>query len=114
MTDRKKPGVAFWATVVVVVVLVAYPLSFGPACWLFATSRPTRITLVSAAPDPRYAPRAYWPIGWLAKNGPGRVGDVIFWYAKCGSPNAILLPTTASGGEWYDSRIHELQRLFDQ
>jgi hypothetical protein len=34
MTDRKKPGVAFWATVVVVVVLMAYPLSFGPACWL--------------------------------------------------------------------------------
>jgi hypothetical protein len=32
--DRKKPGVAFWATVVVVVVLLAYPLSFGPACWL--------------------------------------------------------------------------------
>jgi hypothetical protein len=33
MTDRKKPGVAFWATVVVVAVL-AYPLSFGPACWV--------------------------------------------------------------------------------
>ena len=32
--DRKKPGVAFWATVVVVVALVAYPLSFGPACWM--------------------------------------------------------------------------------
>jgi hypothetical protein len=31
--DRKKPGVAFWATVVLVVAL-AYPLSFGPACWL--------------------------------------------------------------------------------
>src|SRR5262245_31438217 len=29
----KKPGVAFWATTVVVVAL-AYPLSFGPACWL--------------------------------------------------------------------------------
>ena len=28
-SDRNKPGVAFWATVVVVVVLVAYPLSFG-------------------------------------------------------------------------------------
>ncbi len=27
--SRKKPGVAFWATVVVVAVLVAYPLSFG-------------------------------------------------------------------------------------
>jgi hypothetical protein len=34
MADRKKPGVAFWATVVVVVVLLAYPLSFGPACWM--------------------------------------------------------------------------------
>ena len=34
MTDRTKPGVAFWATVVVVAGLVAYPLSFGPACWV--------------------------------------------------------------------------------
>jgi len=36
MTDRKKPGVAFWGTVALVV-MFAYPLSFGPACWL--TSR---------------------------------------------------------------------------
>jgi len=34
MTSRKKPGVTFWATVAVVVLLVAYPLSFGPACWI--------------------------------------------------------------------------------
>jgi hypothetical protein len=34
MTDRKKPGIASWATVVVVAVLVGYPLSFGPACRL--------------------------------------------------------------------------------
>jgi hypothetical protein len=34
MTDRKKPGVAFWASVVVTAVLIGYPLSFGPACWL--------------------------------------------------------------------------------
>ncbi len=33
MADRKKPGVAFWATVAVVVVLV-YVASIGPACWL--------------------------------------------------------------------------------
>jgi hypothetical protein len=32
----KKPGVAFWATVVAVVVLI-YLLSIGPACWV--TSR---------------------------------------------------------------------------
>jgi hypothetical protein len=30
MTDRKKLGVTFWATVVLVV-LLAYPLSMGPA-----------------------------------------------------------------------------------
>jgi hypothetical protein len=33
MTDRKKPGVAFWATVALVVPLL-YAASFGPACWL--------------------------------------------------------------------------------
>jgi hypothetical protein len=33
-TDRKKPGVAFRATAVVVAILVLYPLSFGPACWI--------------------------------------------------------------------------------
>ncbi len=36
MTDRKKPGVALWATGVVVVGLVLYPLSLGPAIWLTA------------------------------------------------------------------------------
>jgi hypothetical protein len=33
-SDHKKLGVAFWGTVGLVVVLVGYPLSFGPACWL--------------------------------------------------------------------------------
>ena len=35
MTDsRKKPAVAFWATVVVSIALL-YAISFGPAMWLF-------------------------------------------------------------------------------
>ena len=29
-SDRKKPGLAFWTTVALVVVLVGYPLSWGP------------------------------------------------------------------------------------
>jgi hypothetical protein len=33
---QKKPGVAFWATVAVVVVLVGYPLSIGPAYWVWS------------------------------------------------------------------------------
>ncbi len=32
--ERKKPGVAFWATIALAVTLVAYPLSIGPAIWL--------------------------------------------------------------------------------
>jgi hypothetical protein len=34
MTSRKKPGVAFWVAVVLVVALVAYPLSMAPAYWV--------------------------------------------------------------------------------
>lgn len=30
--ERKTPGIAFWTTVILVIVL-AYPLSAGPACW---------------------------------------------------------------------------------
>ncbi len=33
-TDHKHPTAAFWLTVALVVVLVGYPLSFGPACWI--------------------------------------------------------------------------------
>jgi len=39
MTSDHKPTAGFWITVALVVVLVAYPLSFGPACSLcFHTS----------------------------------------------------------------------------
>jgi hypothetical protein len=34
MTSRKHPSVGFWITVALVVVLVGYPLSLGPMCWL--------------------------------------------------------------------------------
>ena len=73
MTDRKKPGVAFWATVVVVASLAAYPLSFGPACWLVAHD---------------YLPlRATWlifrPVALLATHGPYPAQHAIFWWARC-------------------------------
>jgi hypothetical protein len=58
MTFHKKPGMAFWATVVVVVVL-AYPLSFGPACWLCEKG---------VLPQ-RTAWTIFRPITWLALQG---------------------------------------------
>jgi hypothetical protein len=44
MSDpKKKPGVAFWATVVVVVVLL-YLASFGPFVWIeWSTNPPERL-----------------------------------------------------------------------
>jgi hypothetical protein len=37
----KKPGVAFWATVVLVAIFVVYPLSFVPACWISSRVQPS-------------------------------------------------------------------------
>src|SRR5262245_66247805 len=61
MTDRRQPGAAFWATVVVLAVLLGYPLSFGPACWI--TSRAT-------AGSPA-VPVVYRPINFVMGRSPG-------------------------------------------
>jgi hypothetical protein len=77
--DRKKPGVAFWATVGLVVVLVGYPLSFGPACWIVGR---TETSIV------KYAEIMYWPILRIAaldhSDGEGPVADAIHDYANFG------------------------------
>jgi hypothetical protein len=71
MTSPKKPGVAFWATVVVVIVAM-YPLSMGPACW--ASSRTgLGTTIVSTVFRP------------LVANSPRRVRDLFQQYSRCGA-----------------------------
>lgn len=74
MTSRKKPGVAFWATVGLVAVLL-YVASFGPACGI-----------LHHLGDPDYALPAYWfiyaPIIWTYENGPERIRDTIEWYCR--------------------------------
>jgi hypothetical protein len=75
MTDRKKPGVAFWATVAVVVVLVvlmAYPLSFGPA---------SRLAQRRKLPEDAFV-ALYRPIGWLACCGPRPMRIAIWRWLK--------------------------------
>ncbi len=75
MADRKKPGVAFWATVVVVVVLV-YPLSFGPACWL---ARRGRIS-------PRWTGKIFRPLVLAGIDGPESVRRVLSGYTETFAP----------------------------
>ena len=78
---QKKPGVAFWATVVVVVALVTYPLSFGPACW-WLTKR--SVSPVAQHVMLRRSPHAYWPVGCVALHSPRLVMRAINWYATLG------------------------------
>ena len=69
--DRKRPSAAFWATVVVVVALVGYPLSFGPMLWLcFKLDQPDWLGhLIQFAPD---------PILWIGENGPEPMASWIY------------------------------------
>src|SRR5262245_25605813 len=72
--DRKRPGVAFWATVMVVVG-VAYVLSIGPA-----HSEAADEWLGDGA---KAAVRQfYWPINWLCQNGPPSIKRVIEGYVS--------------------------------
>ena len=94
MTSRKQPGVAFWATVVVVVVLVGYLLSFGPACWWLKNTEtdPSGVTV-------NIAPRMYWPIGWLAEYGPRPLSRAINWYGTV-CIYWVHVPINNAGDRW--------------
>ena len=89
MNFRKKPGVAFRVIVIVVVLLVAYPLSFGPACWVTANAGYSSMEAFGVC---------YWPIGACADHGPSTVRDLVKGYATFGLPPGakIELPTNYS------------------
>jgi hypothetical protein len=71
MTDRK-PSTAVWLTVALVAVLVGYPLSFGPACWI-ACREPHSTRCVA---------RAYCPLVWAATDSPRSIQRALTWYAE--------------------------------
>ncbi len=78
MTDRKKLGMAFWASVVLVA-LLAYPLSFGPACWLVRRNLTSRISVA----------RAYRPIIICTHALPAPIRRLAGWY---GGPTSEPTP----------------------
>jgi hypothetical protein len=88
MTDRKKPGAAFWASVMVVVALVLYPLSIGPACWISS-----RTNVGSAAVS-----IAYQPLTWGVSPS-RRVYDAFSWYSGIGSAEGWAW-TNQDGWRW--------------
>jgi hypothetical protein len=73
MTDHKKPGVAFCATVGLAVV-VLYVLSIGPACWISsrANAGGSAVAVV------------YRPLTWGMSHSE-RITDAVSWYSKLGA-----------------------------
>jgi hypothetical protein len=74
MKSRKQPGVAFWGTVMVVALLVAYPLSAGPAeFWLAPKLRsvPGMTTTIYTV---------FTPYRWAFAHSPDCIRDTIAPY----------------------------------
>jgi hypothetical protein len=86
--DRKKPGLAFWATVVLVAVLM-YPISFGPACW---------VSLRNNAGG-RLVGAVYYPIFWLAFEK-SLATRPVFWYMTAGASAAFRPVIESTGGRF--------------
>src|SRR5690349_3405487 len=83
--SRRKPVSGFWAATLVVV-LVGYPLTFGPACWLVDRGN-ARIEVVA---------RVYRPFvrAAAAENG---IGHFLKWYGGLDRPRstpATTIPVT--------------------
>jgi hypothetical protein len=74
--NRKKPTPGFWITVALGAVLVGYPLSFGPACWMGSQNWLSEESIEFV----------YWPILWIYVHGPVEVKDAILWYVNLGTP----------------------------
>jgi hypothetical protein len=96
---RKNPGLPFWVTVALVAVLVLYPLSFGPACWIASRTEWLRPTV----------PIVYKPMTFIVDIGPQRLDDFVWWYSNLYSADHWYFTS------WKDprdsSRYWELTRI---
>src|SRR5215469_16644118 len=90
---RKRPGVGFWATVVLTA-LVLYVASFGPACWATTVD-------VSRPGGPRFHAMmiAYLPLGFVA-NEDNAAAEILQWWMGLGAPDDgryTFVPTNWAG-----------------
>ena len=96
MSDERRTPITPFLAIAAIAAALAYPLSIGPVCWWFA--KEPAIWEGCVGTRPRVAPHAFWPIGWLAKNGPRPVHDAIYWYVTP-QDRSVLLPTEFSSGK---------------
>jgi len=82
-SDRKHPSAAFWITVALVAVLLGYPLSFGPACWITATG-------IVPEPFVQFIANAYFPLTRHALCADFPTADILKWWAKRGPSGSVF------------------------
>jgi hypothetical protein len=78
MADHQKHGATgAWAAGILVVILVGYPVSLGPSCWVSSrTGVGTSVVDV-----------AYRPMLLAADRGPTSIWRCVQWYSKVGAPS---------------------------
>ena len=103
--EARKKGVWPWTVALLAASPLLYVASFGPACWWFwdegdfAWPRTGDIASAGGTIEFNYAPRVYWPIGWVALHGPDSCQRAIQWYATV-AIDSIELPTAYDGPSW--------------
>jgi hypothetical protein len=98
MNPPKEPTAGFWITVALVVVVVGYPLSFGPACWwLLEPDQQENDWQTSTR-----APTIYEPIGWLHHRTPSWLSDAFDAYITLymSDGHIVHIPDTEGGVSW--------------
>ena len=71
-SGRKKPTAGFWITVALVAVLLGYPLSFGPVCWMLRPANGSDARPLVAVYKPLISATRYPRWQWSR--------DAICWY----------------------------------
>lgn len=70
-----------WISIAVLAVVVLYPLSFGPACWIYSRT----YSKFHHASSSVFLDTVYYPIIWMQASGPRPVRSMIENYSNWGT-----------------------------
>src|SRR5690348_14460760 len=87
MSEERKKRNGPWIAGLLVALPVLYIASFGPACWWVSRPSPNLYPDAFGRSHPLpFAPRIYFPIGWIFAHGPKCLAAPIEWYGTLGTP----------------------------
>jgi hypothetical protein len=100
--NRRERWAKWTAVGLVLAVVIIYPLSIGPACWIVAKPIPAQIGIDDS--DQYRVWIGYWPIGWLSeseKNG-SYCEKMLIWYSGLWLPKGsiVLIPGWSDGSRY--------------